>query len=229
MALSVIGAGFGRTGTSSLRKALGELGLPCYHMSEVAYNPDRRADVNFWRDMVRNPGASRDWDGFFDGYSAALDFPASLFWRQLMTAYPEARVILTHHPRGSDAWYQSALETIYANTRKQAADAGAKGFSADFSAMMEEVVWQHVFGGNFTDRDTAIARYQAHSETVRAEVPADRLLVFSADQGWDPLCDFLGMDTPDVAFPFQNTRAEMTRNLARMERLRAFRSDNPVS
>lgn len=41
MGLEVIGAGFGRTGTMSLKAALEELGFdPCYHMSEVFDNPE---------------------------------------------------------------------------------------------------------------------------------------------------------------------------------------------
>ena len=39
MALSVIGAGFGRTGTMTSKMALEQLGLgPCHHMEEVSTN-----------------------------------------------------------------------------------------------------------------------------------------------------------------------------------------------
>jgi hypothetical protein len=37
------------------------------------------------------------------------------------------------------------------------------------------------------------------------------LLVFSADQGWEPLCDFLGVAVPDIDFPRVNETADMKR------------------
>lgn len=40
MAYQIIGAGFGRTGTASLKLALEQLGFgPCYHMTEVIEHP----------------------------------------------------------------------------------------------------------------------------------------------------------------------------------------------
>jgi Sulfotransferase domain len=49
--LKVIGAGFGRTGTMSLKAALERLGFgPCYHMTEVFGHPEHnRFWVSSWR------------------------------------------------------------------------------------------------------------------------------------------------------------------------------------
>ena len=35
-------------------------------------------------------------------------------------------------------------------------------------------------------------------------MPGDRLLVYQVDQGWQPLCDHLGVDVPADPFPHIN-------------------------
>jgi hypothetical protein len=98
MTLAIIGAGFGRTGTLSLRAALETLGCaPCYHMVEVARHPEHAA---VWARAAR--GERIDWSSFLAGYAAAVDWPASAFWRELASTFPAARIILT--VRASAAW-----------------------------------------------------------------------------------------------------------------------------
>ncbi len=55
MALKIIGAGFGRTGTLSILHALNQLGFPCYHMSEVVLNKANKSHLNFWRKVANSP------------------------------------------------------------------------------------------------------------------------------------------------------------------------------
>lgn len=90
MALKVIGAGRGRTGTASLKVALETLGYgPCYHMSEVLKNPEF---VDRW---IRAAEGNADWDAIFNGYSATVDNPGCNYCKELAAYYPEAKVILT--------------------------------------------------------------------------------------------------------------------------------------
>lgn len=104
MALKIIGAGFGRTGTLSAYTALNQLGFPCYHMFEVLENKDNASHLDFWRGVANTePGAQHDWEQVFANYTAAVDNPASCVWRELMQAYPQAKVLLTLHPRGAEA------------------------------------------------------------------------------------------------------------------------------
>src|SRR5919199_3150253 len=111
MALEVIGAGFGRTGTMSLKVALEELGFgPCYHMTEVFANPKH---VKFWEAAAR--GEPVDWEELFRGYRSSVDWPGAAFYEELMERYPDAKVILT--VRDPDRWYESALNTIYGRRR----------------------------------------------------------------------------------------------------------------
>ena len=108
MGLSVIGAGFGRTGTLSLKNALEQLGFaPCHHMAEVFANPQQ---LPFWQRA--SAGERVDWEECFAGYRASVDWPAAYFWRELAETYPDAKVVLS--TRDVDAWYESFRATILA-------------------------------------------------------------------------------------------------------------------
>jgi len=64
------------------------------------------------------------------------------------------------------------------------------------------------------DRKAAIAEYNRHIEEVRTLVPAESLLVFSAEQGWAPLCEFLGVNIPQTEFPNVNDRQQVKKTIA---------------
>lgn len=210
MPLQIIGAGFGRTGTLSAYTALNQLGFPCYHMFEVLENKDNKEHLEFWRKVANGtPGTAYDWEQVFSKYTAAVDNPACCVWRELMTAYPEAKVLLTVHPRGPDAWYESTVETIYFTEIMWQFKVLqlTTPFGRKMGEMCHKLIWQRSHKGTMSDRALAIARYEEHIAEVRAAVPADRLLVFSVDQGWKPLCDFLGVPVPASEFPNVNDRA----------------------
>jgi len=124
MPLQIIGAGFGRIGTFSLCTALNQLGFPCYHMFEISekfphaasspYSKESKTPLDFWNDVANGEaGTQYDWEQIFSRYAAAVDFPTCCVWRELMSAYPDAKVILTVHPRGGTTWYESPVSTIY--------------------------------------------------------------------------------------------------------------------
>lgn len=220
MDLKIIGAGFGRTGTSSVREALGQLGYRCYHMTEVLFGRDRKHDIDFWREAWETTDRSTiDWSRLYDGYDATIDFPGSAFWKDLARAYPEAKVILTHHPKGPEGWYDSTVGTIYGGVEQ----AGSTEFGRKINDLMNDIVWQGMLRGTMDDREAAIARYREHSQEVMDTIPADRLLVFSADQGWGPLTRFLGVEYREGAFPRTNDREAMARTVARLKRMKEFR------
>jgi hypothetical protein len=209
MPLKLIGAGYGRTGTMSTFTALNQLGLPCYHMIEVLRNPANPTHLEFWRQVGRDRQAPRDWEQVFANYAAAVDFPVSCVWRELMAAYPDAKVLLTLHPKGADAWFDSAMETIYMNDRwysKVLGIATSKG--RRMGEMTDKLVWKGMLKGAMPDRAAATAEYQRHIDEVIATVPPEKLLVFTANQGWEPLCAFLGLPVPEKPFPNVNDRAQ---------------------
>ena len=204
--MDVIGAGFGRTGTLSLKVALEVLGFgPCYHMTEVFEHPEH---VPLWQAAAE--GTLPDWAHLFAGYKATVDWPGCSFYEALLRAYPAARVLLTVRDPGR--WYESVASTIYAASRG-AIGGGAPGAEPPpgreaFGRMIETLIWQGTFGGRFEDREQAIAVFERHNRAVQERVPAGRLLVFDVAQGWDPLCRFLGVDVPaGQPFPHLNDRA----------------------
>jgi hypothetical protein len=211
MPLQVIGAGFGRTGTMSTHLALNQLGFPCYHMFEVLRNPLNKAHLDFWRKVADAPDkVDRDWEQVFGRYTATVDNPACCVWRELAKAYPDAKVLLTLHPKGGDAWYESVMETIYftESTWQFKVLHAVTPFGRKFGDMSHKLIWQYLHRSTMPDRAKAVAFYNKHIEEVKAAVPPEKLLIFSANQGWKPLCDFLGVAVPDTAFPNTNDRAE---------------------
>ncbi len=200
MTLSVVGAGFGRTGTMSLQSALQMLGLGrCYHMLEVAQNPDH---ASLWSAAAQ--GQSTDWEALFEGYGAAVDWPACYFWRQLSEHYPEAKVLLS--TRDPEGWYDSVKNTIYASMTSDITLAEPENRKRRL--MARDIILDRTFEGRFEDRAHAIEIYNEHVAEVQRCIPAERLLTYEVADGWPPLCQFLGLPIPGEAFPRVNTTAD---------------------
>jgi hypothetical protein len=211
MPLKIIGAGLGRTGTLSLKAALEELGFSkCYHMAEVVANPSH---VQFWSAAAR--GESVDWETLFEAYQATVDWPACSFYRELMDRYPDAKVILTL--RNPERWYESARQTIY--HVRGAFPRWTAPFvprMREFQLMLDRLIWDGFFQGRFEDKPYAIERFKQHIEEVRNLTPADRLLVYEIEDGWGPLCFFLGVPIPkDKTFPRLNDAEEFRSRIRR--------------
>jgi hypothetical protein len=195
MALKIIGAGLGRTGTMSLKIALEQLGfVKCYHMAEVLMNP-RHAP--HW---VAAADGRPDWERIFDGYAASVDYPGCRYWRELAEFYPAAKVILS--VRDAERWFESTQATIFS-----AQNRGRLQFP-ELGEFFEESVFSH-FGERIHDRDYMVAAFERHNDEVRRAISPERLLVLDVKQGWKPLCDFLGVPEPATPFPRTNSREEM--------------------
>jgi len=221
MALQVIGAGFGRTGTASLKAALETLGYGrCYHMFEFMEHPEH---ARYW------DAASRDrpvaWDELFEGYRATVDWPGCTFYRELMAAYPDAKVVLS--VRDPERWFESASKTIFTAPR------GGPGLL--FQLLTTPRMWRSVrvvrrilskrtFRGGEGDKAHTIGVFNAYIEEVKRTVPPERLLVYEVGQGWRPLCDFLGVPVPAQAFPHVNDTDTFQENMRRRFRREAARA-----
>ena len=216
MGLKIIGAGFGRTGTWSTYVALNRLGFPCYHMKEVLLNKENASHLGFWRRVAdAPPGTPQDWERVFAKYTATVDNPGCCVWRELLAAYPDAKVLLTLHPNGAEAWYESTIETIYFTERlwQWKVLEWFTPFGRKFGAMSRRLIWQRTLHGTMADRGRAIERYWAHVEEVKAAVALDRLLGFQVTEGWAPLCAFLGVPVPDEPFPNVNDRVSVQKTI----------------
>lgn len=206
MPLQVIGAGWGRTGTESLKKALEILGYnKCYHMFELLKDGSR---LQFWEELDAN--RKTDFEALFDGYSAAVDFPAASYYKELMEQYPEAKVVLT--VRDPDKWYESASKTIlkkpprfiFIALRFLSLFSKKLGTFPKVFAYAERTVHQELLQGKLTDAAFLKAKMQEWNEEVIRTVPAERLLVYEVKEGWEPLCTFLGQPIPSEPFPRAN-------------------------
>jgi hypothetical protein len=201
--LQVIGAGFGRTGTLSLRAALKALGIaPCHHMVEVARDPKQ---ARHWAAAAHDGAA--DWPALLDGFRAAVDWPAAAFWRELATAFPAARVVLT--VRDAAGWYASFRDTIVAHSGDPAPPAGT-ALRAVYD-LTRDLVLDGVFAGRAYESAGAIGVYEAHNRAVADTIAAQRLLVYDVAAGWEPLCRFLDRPVPHEPFPHLNRRSGFLR------------------
>ncbi len=219
MPLKIIGAGFGRTGTTSLYMALNQLGFPCYHMFELAQNKANRSHLDFWYKVANTPaGTQHDWEMVFANYTAAVDNPACCVWQELLASNSDAKVILSLHPKGPEAWYESTIETIYFTETKWQFRVLkiVTPVARKLGDMLSKLVWQRSHQGTMKDRTQAIAHYEQHIEKVKSTVASDRLLIFSVDQSWGPLCRFLDVAVPAGEFPTANDRAFFKKNITMM-------------
>jgi hypothetical protein len=209
MPLKVIGAGFGRTGTMSLKLALEQLGFgPCYHMTEVMTRPKHDT---MWLALAK--GEASDWRPILDGFDATVDWPSTYFWRRLAADNPEAKIILTM--RDPDAWYRSAAATIFGRMLEFEALRAESGLETIDPArrrhmeMVNAIIVEDTFGGSL-GKENAVRVFTAHNEAVRREVQPERLLVYETGQGWEPLCRFLGVAVPEAPYPRVNTTDDFT-------------------
>jgi hypothetical protein len=197
MTLAVVGAGFGRTGTNSLKLALEMLGFgPCHHMYEVFNDPGQ---LPYWQAAAR--GEQPDWDEVFAKFGAAVDWPSARYWREINAHYPNAKVLLSVRPE--DKWIDSVHATIYATMKNW--ESRPEGHNRDLGAMALETVCNQVFDGKLGDREHAKSVYRAHIAEVQATIASERLLSYDVAEGWEPLCAFLGVLMPDEAFPRTNS------------------------
>jgi hypothetical protein len=212
--MDIIGAGFGRTGTTSLQAALQHLGFnPCYHAGEVFGNPEH---TDYW--VAAAHGDHDGWRQALKGYRATLDWPATAFWRELARAYPDAKVILT--TRDPAKWFESIEQTIFKTVRTGqvppavvqlfgGGDDKARQLADVAVTLAREVMIPRSFAGRIDDRTHVISCYERHNEEVRRDVTPGRLLDYEVSQGWEPLCAFLGVPVPDVPFPHVNDRGTL--------------------
>jgi hypothetical protein len=188
----------------SLKLALEQLGFgPCYHMAEVMTRPGHDT---MWLALAK--GEASDWRPILKGFNATVDWPSTYFWRRLAADNPDAKIILTR--RDPEAWYRSAATTIFARMLEfETLRAGSGAEAIDLvrrrhMEMVNTIIVNDTFGGSL-DKENAIRVFTAHNAAVCREVPPERLLIYEAGQGWEPLCRFLGVAVPEAPYPRMNS------------------------
>ena len=214
MSLKVIGAGFGRTGTMSLKHALEDLGFgPCYHMIELTNDPGK---VAAWESASR--GQTAALENLFTNFQSVTDFPGCLFYRELHQLYPDAKVILTI--RDPEDWYRSASKTIfrsYPSLKQLMVIISGYAFRKRIRLLMRvgwlinNLIFHRTFRFEFRNKHRAIDIFEKHNLEVINHIPSEQLLVYDIAEGWEPLCRFLEVPVPDHPFPNTNSSDHFVR------------------
>ena len=217
MSIKIIGAGFPRTGTTTLKKSLEYLGyIKTHHMKELLVKP---TNLHYWLDLESK--GTTDWDALYEGYQATVDFPCYPYYKQHMDRYPDAKVILTVRP--FDNWYESAKNTV----RKAAPQTISEKLGMLFKMatntqirqavkcvqMFERIFWDKQMKGKFDDKTFAEKVWNEHIEEVKAYVPAEKLLIYDVRDGWRPLCKFLNKEIPSEPLPHLNKKENFKKML----------------
>jgi hypothetical protein len=204
--MKLIGAGLPRTATTTQMIALEQLGFPCYHMRDMM--ADLGKSVPQWR---RAYDGEAPWDEIFEGYTSTVDWPAAFHWRELMDVYPDAKVLLS--VRDHESWARSMQDTIvqiyFGDSLMHHLAQARYDVDPEFHDwidLMIDMCWNSRGALADTNGESGPMTEAAErwNRAVIDTVPAERLLVWEAKQGWEPLCDFLGVDVPDEPLPHVN-------------------------
>ncbi|KAL3804677.1 hypothetical protein HJC23_008492 [Cyclotella cryptica] len=221
-ALEVIGSGYARTGTDTLRTALNELGYKTYHMKEIIQGK-LLSDIHDWIALAENNCS--DVEALKDlfergGWTATVDFPSTMCWEALTRIYPDAKVI--HSERKSEEeWWDSASNSVTIIHTKFPLNIMNRVLPFwRTKREMLNAIWSACAGKKVSDSDPGwpsvyksdfLAAYSANNQRVRQVVPSERLLIQDHSKGWTLLADFLGKDVPNTPYPHRNTRVEFIR------------------
>jgi hypothetical protein len=220
MSIKIIGAGFPRTGTNTLRESLQQLGyVKTYHMKDLLVHPE---NLQYWQKLKET--GTTDWEELYNGYEATVDFPCYPWYKEHMKRYPDAKVILTVRP--FEKWHESVYSTIWQAqnpTEEQRLEMQVKVAAnprllsvikcVEFA---KQTIMEEHFQNRFLDKEFAEKIFHQHNEEVKAYVPAEKLLVFDVSDGWEPLCKFLGKPIPEEPLPHTNKREDFKAMLGQL-------------
>lgn len=220
--MKVLILGLGRTGTASMRAAMKQLGyVDTYHMMNCSIeNPP---DALMWMDALTakydkkgKPFTREDWDQLLGHAQAVCDWPAIAFAKELIEAYPEAKVVLTN--RDVDSWHASTMKTVYWRvTDHELRWLSHFDWAASMYYPMLKKFFDTFFEGDFPNVGKDV--FKRHYAEVRSLVPKENLLEYRVQDGWEPLCNFLGDAIPKgVPFPNVNDNSDFVSRSRRRNR-----------
>ena len=200
--------------------ALEALGIPCWH--SLCLLSTHFADNEMWQEAIdlkffrtgsttKPPFGRAEFDQLLHGFGAvSSDTPAIAFAEELLAAYPEARVVLVE--RELEPWLRSYLHSIVGNAFHPAVDIVYRldrWYVGVVGRTQRRVLdgWMGIRSGDLVVAEQrARAMYPEHYALVRRLTEPERLLEFRLEDGWEPLCAFLGKEVPDSPFPRLNEK-----------------------
>lgn len=212
--MQVIGAGLPRCATSSLQAAFESPHLgyfPCMHMARVMPSLERAQIVVDAMQETDKEKRQALLHKIFDGYKATADFPGFWFVEDLMDMYPDAVLVLNQRKGGDKSWLQSWENSIaffrtwtYLLLCLPVKHDRLHWYMHQIAKKQLKERWNAT-----NDLDGFYDTYQQF--VLDAAKKRDRkVLIWTAEDGWGPLCEFLGKDAPkDEPFPWVNDAATM--------------------
>jgi len=200
--MKIICAGYAKTGTKSIAKALRYLGFTVFDWEEQMF--DFR---DHWFDVFQN-GAKPDVKRVYQNADVCIDMPGNFFYEEILEAFPDCKVILS--VREEDSWIESLVRHLnfYFAMRSSIVS-----MLSPTARKMQYVLHSFLNAtiGSCNPKSTFVIRkrYRIHNHRVKSIVPADKLLVYNVKEGWKPLCDFLEFEVPTVAFPHENIKSQI--------------------
>ncbi|KAH8687909.1 NAD dependent epimerase/dehydratase [Tricladium varicosporioides] len=215
--VKLLALGMSRTGTMSLKAALIKLGYTPYHASEAVKGWDK-GHLHLWDEALRakykgegKPWGKEEFNKMLADYDVVTDIPCIAFVDELIAAYPHAKVMLTN--RDVETWISSMNKSFYTvlgwRTLPTLAAWDTALFQPYFSLL--HIILNNWTQGNWQDRGALRQGFKDHYEHVRAIVPKENLLEFRSQDGWGPLCEFLGKEVPEGPYPRVNDGEEVVR------------------
>ncbi|KAJ6439751.1 tpr repeat containing protein [Purpureocillium lavendulum] len=212
--IRVIGAGLPRCATSSLQAALEmpHMGyFPCMHMAHVVPHASRLRLVIAAMQEDDRCKRQKILHKVFDGYEATTDFPGFWFIDDLMDMYPEAPLVLNQRNGGGEAWFRSLMASL-------GFFMGLPYYLICFPIATDRLHHQiHQVAKSRWESKFGVAPgpefYDVYQEFVlrEADKRGREVLVWKAEDGWGPLCKFLGKEVPqETPFPWVNDAATMS-------------------
>lgn len=213
--MRVLCLGQSRTGTMAIFTALQRLGYTPYHMTVAIGSP--KTSLGLWCEALDakfngkgKPWGREEFDKILGDYDAVADVPAICFVEELVAAYPEAKVVVTQ--RDVDSWLRSMDSTAGHILRWPLWETLGK-----WDPALAGPFWEHALKvmpanfrtlNDFSPTSPARQAFIDHYELVKKTVPADRMLEFRVQEGWEPLCEFLDEPVPETGFPRLNDASQ---------------------
>ncbi|KAI0006738.1 hypothetical protein F4779DRAFT_549721 [Xylariaceae sp. FL0662B] len=233
--MKVIVCSLPRTGTSSMKLALQQLGIhDVYHMTTYVDNPE---DYHFWEAAINAKKAGKNitrtqWDQLLGNCQAVCDAPGGYFAVELANAYPEAKVVILN--RDPEKWYDSISRTVQRVIKLRASLEYLEWLLHPWVPLQGSAILRlgnliaksGVGLGSYGKKET-LDFFNNYYAECRAKIPADRCLEFEAQDGWDPLCKYLGIQAPgeqtangwvQVPFPRVNDADAFWLQVAKIQR-----------
>lgn len=200
--MKIIGCGYGRTGSMSMKLALEQLGFgPCHHMDEVLADPEKH--LPYW--LAASKGEPINWDEALAGYESCVDWPTAAYWPELAEHYPDAKILLT--TRTAESWYNSISKTIF-KTILDGMEAPQGDEPNPFGKMLGNMIVKNTFQGNIIDPEHCIKVFNQNVQAVKDAFKGDKLFIYNIGDGWEGLCKWLDVPIPDTPFPRTNNQKE---------------------